>query len=99
MTMLMNVVLFAGYSTKKQDNVKILLIYFALALLPRDSYKTCSDGSGFRSARRVRIQTRLLTKCTGTVSMKKNISYPYKFFLKSLGTASGNSKQDEDYQE
>jgi hypothetical protein len=31
--------------------------------------------------------------------MEKNISYPYKFFLKSLGTASGNSKQEEDYQE
>jgi hypothetical protein len=99
MTMLMNGVLFAGYSTKKQDNEKILFIYSAPAPLQRDSCKTFSDVSGFRSARRVRTQTRLLTKCTGTVLMEKNITYPYKSFLKSLGTAYGNSKQDEDFQE
>jgi hypothetical protein len=94
--MLMNGVLFAGYYTKKQDNERILFIYFVPAPLLLDYCKTFSDISGFHSARRVRTQTRLLTKCTGTVSTEKNISYPYKSFLKSLGIAYGNSKQDED---
>jgi hypothetical protein len=96
MTMLMNDVPFAGYFTKKQDNERILFIYFVHAPLLRGCCKTFSDVSGSRSARRVRIQTRLLTKCTGTVLMEKNITFPYKSFLKFLGTAYGNSKLDED---
>jgi hypothetical protein len=90
---------FAGYCTKKQDNEKILFIYFVLVQLPQVSCTTYSGISVSQSARRGWIQTRLLTKCTGTLSTAMSTSQPCKFFLTSLDTVFGNSKLEENYPE